>query len=252
LLHSRILLVQQATELQKLNSTQNQILSIISHDLRTPLASLTLLLDNIVAENASQLPTRVLRALDLMEALTKESYEMLDNMLHWTRFQTKQVKPFPVVYDIGKQVSKVMRLYEVTALQKNITITFETYPECLVYADENMIHIVLRNLINNAIKFSPKGSSIDISLETNAEFAKVNISDNGKGLSEEAIHKALSEIEFYSKTGTQGEKGTGLGLKICQHFIKLNSGQFAITSVPEKGTKVSVLLPYGNSFVNFS
>lgn len=227
----------QAVEVQKLNNFQNRIFSVIGHDMRTPLASMTMLLTNFKTETASFLSENQLNYLNLIEILTGETFQMLDNMFHWARYQLNTITPVKVSYNINEQVLKTILLFKATADQKNIAITFNNKETVPVYADENMILSVMRNLLNNAIKYSHMGSEIVIRTETDEEKTSVFFKDNGVGLDPEELQNAFSDFDFQSTPGTAGEKGTGLGLKICSYFINLNGGKLEASSTKGGGSE---------------
>ena len=126
---------------------------------------------------------------------------------------------------------------------KDQTITAEINDDFFVYADENMVNLIFRNLLSNAMKFTPINGKIKISVIENSQFVQISVSDSGAGISEENIQKILSNDNFHTSRGTSNEKGTGLGLKLCKDFIKKNNGAFFIESKIGKGSTFVFTLP---------
>lgn len=237
----------QAKELKTLNSFQNRLFSVISHDVRTPLATINILLQNLKTDTSVLLPDKIMNHLNLMDALTSETYQMLNNMFQWARYQIHNPKVTKVDYDISEQIVKTIRLYETMANHKKINIIYTDTRKTYVYADENMVQIVLRNLINNAFKYSQPGSAITINSKTNEDVVTISVADQGIGMDSQELQNAFSEMEFHSAPGTQGEKGTGLGLKICAYFINLNDGKISASSKKGDGSTFQFSLPVKNN-----
>lgn len=230
----------QAESLENLNLTKDKIFSIISHDLRGPIHQvqqmLNLLEYTFITEGdfKSVLP-------DLKESV-RYTVSLTDNLLHWARNQMEGVKVKPSTFDIHEIIEENFRLFRPLATRKNIALTntFENHAD--VYADKDMIKLVIRNLVNNAIKFTDTTGNVEMGAHIKENYITVYIADTGKGIRKEDVSKILQK-ETFSTSGTQGERGVGLGLSLCQEFIEKNSGQLYIESELNKGSKFSFTIP---------
>jgi signal transduction histidine kinase len=230
----------QAESLENLNLTKDKIFSIISHDLRGPINQvqqmLNLLEYTYITEGdfKSVLP-------DLKESV-RYTVSLTDNLLHWARNQMEGVKVKPSVFDIHEVIEENFRLFRPLAVRKSVTLTNTFEDHFQVFADKDMIKLVIRNLVNNAIKFTDANGSIEMGARIQSNYITVYIRDTGKGIRNEDISKILSK-ETFTTTGTQGERGVGLGLSLCQEFIEKNAGQLYIESELNKGSKFSFTIP---------
>ncbi len=167
---------------------------------------------------------------------------MLEKLLTWANSQLKGAKVNPSVIHVSSWLTSLSRLYTLTALQKEITLTVSAAEDLTMYADEDMIALALGNLVNNAIKFTPEGGKIDIIAYTDPQGIGIKVVDNGVGISE-ARQAKINGYGIDSTPGTDGEQGTGLGLIICRDFVNQNGGHFAIDSQPGKGSTFYFVLP---------
>ena len=234
-------LEKQKQELANLNTTKNRLFSIIAHDLKAPIFALRTLFQNMHQFNV---PAADIKAM-VPEVLKDINYTtgLMENLLQWSKSQMQADTVQPQVLQMRTMVEEIAMLLRQPLQEKEITLQLEKESETLAFADRNMIHSVLRNLISNAIKFTPKGGSISIGIEE-AEHEKVNfyVQDTGVGISEEALEK-ISRQNFYTTSGTACETGTGLGLLLCNELLAKNNSQLVIESVPGKGSRFSFLLP---------
>ena len=229
-------------ELSILNQKKDFIFSILSHDLRSPLTTLkgflSLLIDDAgltkedVQKHASNIRNSVTGALDL-----------IDNTLFWSLSQTGTITFEPSPFFLNDILAKVQDLYSLTATRKQIMFTVETTGKIIVNGDENMVYVTLRNIVSNALKFTPEGKSVKIIASQYHPFAEIAIHDEGIGMSPAYIEKLLSDDQVSIKKGTSNEKGTGLGLVLCKKFIQMNNGELKVKSVEGSGTQFVVRLP---------
>ena len=180
---------------------------------------------------------------EMINETTEEAFNLLENLLRWTRNQTEKNHVVPSEFDIASAIHQVISLFTTIADSKNIHLLPRIYLQLEVYADEDMIKTVLRNLISNAIKFTYPGGKIEIHLTTDKEFAWVSVKDNGIGLSPEEQKKIMNGKKWLTTYGTKNEKGYGLGLQLCRDFIRMNKGKFHIVSTPGKGSTFSFTIP---------
>ena len=145
--------------------------------------------------------------------------------------------------DVKKIIDDNLELLHSTAHTKNISTISEIDRSTLVYADQNMVHTIIRNLISNAIKYTNNGGYVKLKSKSFPEYIKIFIQDNGVGIDQDNIHKLFRIDESYTTSGTQKEKGTGLGLILCKEFVEKNGGKITVESTPGKGSTFSFTLP---------
>jgi len=232
---------EQATELERLNQLKDRIFSIIAHDLRGPMVNLSEILKMIASKQISDEEFKAL-APSLSKDITYTT-DLLENILHWSRSQLKGYGINKEIFNLRNLILNEIHYHQPAADLKNIKIIHDVFPGEMAYADMLMMQIVIRNIINNAIKFCREGCEIQIT----AFYQKENnllvcIEDNGVGMPEETLDKLFKE-ENISTRGTSDEKGTGLGLLVCKDFMKRNDGDIHVTSSVGKGTKVCITIP---------
>jgi len=183
---------------------------------------------------------------DLNEA-AENGYNLLQNLLIWTRSQTNRIHILKTNFILADIVKDVKALAEFNLTDKNQTLSTDVNPNLVVYADKDMIAVVLRNLIFNAIKFSSKGSDISLKASANDETVRVDVIDSGIGIAEENIGKLFAIDKNTTTQGTEGETGTGLGLVLCKEFVEKNNGRIWVESQLGKGSAFSFVLPAGKN-----
>jgi len=230
----------QAEELRELNALKDKLFSIISHDLRSPLASLISMLS--LAKDGHFSADEEKTILNELSKNVEYNTELLENLLKWASSQLKGNVINPLTFDMYAVAANKVRLYEKAANLKGIKLVNETSANSNVFADRDMIEIVLRNLITNAIKFSKSGDKITVTSSQKNGIIEVCVSDSGLGIPEETIGRLFGKQTF-STRGTLNEKGTGLGLILCRDFVKLNGGTIWVESVLNKGSKFYFTLP---------
>lgn len=234
---------QQNLQLQDLNATKDKFFSIISHDLKGPLNSLTsfsgLLInhtDKLSKEDIQMLAT------DLDKSV-KNLFALLENLLEWSRSQTGNIDFKPESLDLTSILNENKALLEGQAGVKKIAIEQHQSESMMVKAHKHSVTTVVRNLLSNAIKFTPEGGTISMNIEKEKGFVKVSVSDTGVGMSPEIIDKLFRIDSKHSTKGTANEKGTGLGLILCKDFIEKNGGQISVSSELNKGSVFYFTLP---------
>lgn len=239
--HEKIL--QQNTELQQLNATKDKFFSIISHDLKGPLNSLTsfsgLLINYFDSLSKEEIQTL---AKDLDKSL-KNLFALLENLLEWSRSQTGAIEFKPEAFNLAELVQENIDLLSAQAGTKEITLRYADPQPVMVMAHKNSVTTVIRNLISNAIKFTPKGGTITVSATKSSEEALISVADSGVGMSKEVIDKIFRIDAKHSTKGTADEKGTGLGLVLCKDFVEKNNGSIGVQSEEGKGSTFYFTLP---------
>jgi signal transduction histidine kinase len=229
----------QAEELTIINSTKNRLFSIISHDLRSPIASLKSVIQ--LAEN-EQITVQEFKEISIhIKQNVNNLSVMLENLLFWSRSQLEEIKPNLRPFDLDFVIDEIISIFKHNALQKQIELTKHSAKTMQAYGDEYQIRIVLINLVNNALKFTPQYGKIVIDSSIEGQFITIKIIDSGIGMAKDELMKIFKNPSI--KSGTAGEKGTGFGLFICKELIEKNGGNIEIESVYGKGTNVILLLP---------
>ena len=235
-----IVLEKQKEELTELNALKNKLFSIISHDLKAPMYALR----NFFSEmEQNKLSARELKKMlpGVVNDLTYTT-NLMDNLLQWAKSQMHSDVVYPQKLDIGSMIAETTQLLNRQSSAKQIKIEADTSEGVFGFMDKDMLNVVLRNLISNAIKFTPEKGKIKIGVHENCTMVEVYVQDSGAGISPEALKK-INGKGFYSTRGTANEAGTGLGLKLCREFMTRNGGQLYIESKPGKGSTFSFSLP---------
>lgn len=229
-------------ELQELNETKNKFFSIIAHDLRAPIGSLNSLIDLLKDNQIS--PKDFMQFAPKLSEQVKSISFTLNNLLVWGQAQMKGTISRPSLINLQLIANNSILLLKELANKKNIVITNNIPYSAKAFIDEDQINLVFRNLISNAIKFTPQDGKIMIFAKENSGFWEVEIRDNGVGISQEIIDVILSKkTQFGTTYGTENEKGTGLGLNLCKEMIKKNKGTMWIESKVNIGTSFFFKLP---------
>ncbi|MCK5148270.1 hybrid sensor histidine kinase/response regulator [bacterium] len=230
-------------ELKELNATKDKFFSIIAHDLKSPLISL-LSGSRLLSNDISSLDMEVIEtvAIELKEN-TKKLFELLENLLDWSRMQMKRTEFNPVKLPLHALLFKTIQLLTEHASAKGIHIENIIAPTLEIYADKDMINSVFHNLISNAIKFTREGGLIQINAKQQDKMMLVTVLDTGIGMKQKKIDKLFKIDEHVTSPGTDGEKGTGLGLILCKEFIEKNGGRIRVESKVNEGSQFSFTLP---------
>ena len=229
----------QAEELKIVNSTKNRLFSIISHDLRSPLSSLKNIIQLVEEEHISvqefkELSNHIKQNVDNLSG-------MLENLLYWSLSQLEEIKPNFRPFDLDFIVDEILSIFKENAIQKQISLTKHSAKNLQAYGDEYQIRTIIINLVNNALKFTPRNGKIVIDSNIEGQFIKLKIMDSGIGIEKSELMQIFNNPTI--KSGTAGEKGTGFGLFLCKELIEKNGGKIEIESVIGKGTTIILSLP---------
>ena len=238
----RIIEKQNAELLATLNN-RDKMYSVIAHDLRSPMASIRMVLNLVVQSSSPDTVGPELYALlDQANRESEEVHDLLDNLLKWTKSQTGRLNVVLQDLDLNDIIPGVVEIFEMIAQTKKIKLDLQRIDDKLiVVADNDMLKTVVRNFMSNAIKFSPEGSSIEIVMQKEGDFAKVSVRDHGVGIAADRIDTIFHKGE--TTYGTGGEEGSGLGLQLCQDFARKIGGDCTVESVEGQGSTFSVLIP---------
>jgi signal transduction histidine kinase len=239
-------LIEKISEQNKILESDNihkqKLLSIIGHDVKNPLSSVYSL-SEFLATNSDSIDSNELKNyLKTINKAVKNSLSLLDNLLIWSMNRIGKLNYNFSDISLSPMINKVLELYDSNIKEKNITIDVNLTIES-VHVDENTTSAILRNLVNNAIKFSPQNGKIKIQSETKDGFIALSIIDNGRGLSAQEINSILNDNDYYHLISPKNESSTGLGLQIVKDFLKINKGKLSITSTPGLETAFTITLP---------
>ncbi|MCX6286224.1 MAG: ATP-binding protein [Bacteroidetes bacterium] len=243
ILHQKEILEKQKQELLELNATKDKFFSIIAHDLRSPISTLISLSEVLRTDMDLLEPFQQKEILESLHDLSKNYLKLLDNLLQWARVQSGRMIPEPADFDLAEAIRDVISFYQPYALDKQIRLVERNIAPVKVFADKNMIRVVLRNLISNAIKFTQPGGEIHIITINKDSWVEVIVQDNGLGMSPEVLYGMFKLDKTQSSNGTAGERGTGLGLHLCKEFVELNKGTIKVESQKGFGSIFNFTIP---------
>lgn len=227
-------------ELEKQVATKNKFFSIISHDLKNPVSILVGFTELLLSNHKKYSEDEKLKMYQTIHNSSEKTYKLLEDLLSWARTQTNNIPIKPVIFDMK------------TVLDENIAISnhklkeieiVKNYDSLMVYADIDMVHTIIRNLISNAVKYTPRGGKIIVKGKQEETFVKVSVTDNGVGIPAQKLPVLFQIDKAFSTKGTEKESGTGLGLILCAEFVARNNGDITVESEEGKGSKFTVTLP---------
>jgi len=231
-------------QLQKLNAEKDKFFSIIAHDLRTPFNSF-LGLTQIMAEDLRSLKMSQIQ--EIAVSISKSAnnlYRLLENLLQWSQIQYGAIPFNPEAVQLSLVAGESIELIHEFAKSKGIEITYEIPDNSVVFADSNMLQTIIRNLISNAVKFTPKGGRVNLSAKaTDDKYIEISIKDSGIGMNQTLINNLFRLDIKTNRTGTEGEPSSGLGLLLCKEFIEKHGGKIWVASEVGKGSEFYFTLP---------
>lgn len=234
-----VLLNKQAIELQDLNNLKNKLFSVIAHDLKSPMYALRNIFQNI---EKYDLPADDVKAM-IPEVVKDLNYTttLMENLLQWAKCQMQTLEVTMGVVNMREVANEVIHYLKGQAEFKNIRLVNNIKRNAMVTGQQDMLQLVLRNLVSNAIKFTPENGCVQIGSEYGPDNIEVFVKDSGIGLSASHLDK-ISHNEYFTTRGTCSEKGTGLGLMLCKEFLAKNNGTLHITSEEGIGSRFSFSL----------
>ncbi|XDD44781.1 ATP-binding protein (plasmid) [Leptospira sp. WS60.C2] len=233
-------------ELQLLNQTKDKFFSIISHDLKGPIGGMNTFIGMLMEDMETRSPKRMRNDLNILYQSSGEVYALLENLLTWARSQTNEISFLPENVSVKSLVDTVISYFTFMTENKGIRIQNLVEKDTVVFADENMLETILRNLVSNAIKYSHVGGQVIVTANSIDGNVSIQVEDFGTGISDE-IRSTFFQIDAKQKSmpGTLGERGTTLGLILCKEFIEKNHGKIFVESEVGKGSKFYFTLPKG-------
>lgn len=233
-------LEQQKKEMDELNVFKNKLFSIIAHDLKAPMYALRNLFENIQQHNTTESEFKTV----LPHVMSDLNYttSLMENLLQWAKSQMQAETAVVQHLNISAVANDAIKLLRLQTEAKSQIIVLAAAPEVYALADKDMLQLVLRNLISNAIKFSPRGGNIEVGIAPFKGYVEVYVKDSGRGISADALKKIKQKV-FYTTKGTGSETGTGLGLLLCHEFLQKNKSSLTIESEEGTGSIFSFTLP---------
>lgn len=236
-------LEQQKTELNNINKTKDKMFLIIGHDLRGPIGNLKSLIEMLLEEDEIMSNKSLVDIFSIFMKSVQSVSDLLENLLLWAKSQRGEIMFNPVDLSLNTIINKNLQLFRTIADHKEISIRSSMVGNYDVHADKNMLLTVVRNILSNAIKYTPRGGEISISVERDDKFHKVIIKDTGIGFDNKTSEKIFDDKSFYTTSGTNNEAGSGLGLLLTKDFVKANGGDIWADSEQNKGTIFYFTIP---------
>ena len=236
------------TKLEELNATKDKFFKIIAHDLRNPFAGimgLSEIMENALKDSERLNESTFLQYSQLIFSSAKSALSLIENLAHWAKSQTGEIVVSPRNLSFNKLLCSTIPIVTSNAFNKNITIERNLTDQDTVFADEALSNTIVRNLLTNAIKFTHPGGKIIVSTKIEGDFLEISISDTGIGISPKNLSKIFRIDSKFSSLGTDKEKGTGLGLILCQEFVEIQGGTIRVESELGKGSTFTFTLPLG-------
>jgi signal transduction histidine kinase len=230
-------------ELESINTIKNKLISVIAHDLKNPFNSITGYSELLVTDLSGYSNEEIVMFLGIIHDNAIKGNMLLDNLLQWSRLQTRTIQFLPVVHNLYKLVNDELFFTQHKAKEKQVSINNEVPTDLEVFADSNMLKTVIRNLLSNALKFTPKGGSVTIHSKAEAESVLVSVTDSGEGIEPHIKEKLFTGEAGVTTTSDSGEKGTGLGLMLCKDFVLKHKGEIWVESKPGEGASFFFRLP---------
>ncbi len=230
-------------KLKELNASKDLFFSIITHDIRNPISIFLNIAELLVNSSQSMNDEEKMYFINELYNSAKNLNSLLSNLLTWSRLQRGKIELIQSKEDIFDISRYVISLIEQYANNKGVKIISNLSQNTFIYADANMVSGIFRNLINNAIKFSHKGSEIIIDAIDRKTYIEISVQDFGIGIKEDDIGKLFKIDSQFTTLGTNKEKGTGLGLILCKEFVEMNTGKIWVESIENSGSTFFFTLP---------
>ena len=236
-------IVRQNEELRRTINNRDKMYSVIAHDLRSPMASIRMVLNlavNVVSRE--MVGDEIFSLLDKANRESEETHDLLDNLLKWTKSQTGRLNVVYQDIDLDDIVPGVVDIFHMIAEMKKINLQYiPSNEKLIVHGDNDMLKTIIRNFISNAIKFSSEGKGVEVFCTREGDFARISVRDHGVGISPERVETIFHKGD--TTYGTSGEEGSGLGLQLCEDFARKNGGEAQVESVLGEGSTFSFTVP---------
>jgi PAS domain S-box-containing protein len=236
-------LLEATEDLKEINATKDKFFSIIAHDLRNPFSHILGFTELLLSNYDDFDKSKTIEILEMIYQSSEKTFDLLENLLLWANSQKGTIVFSPEMIKLSEVINDVIEKYKGITIQKGIAVNFFMLEEQIVFADKNMLNTVLRNLLNNSIKYSHKGGNIDITVKMQKEQILLSIIDYGTGMEEETLKEIFRTSNQKSLPGTSNEKGTGLGLILCKEFVEKHGGKIWAESRLGEGSSFKFTLP---------
>ena len=237
-------LTEKNDQLQTLNATKDKLFAIISHDLKNPLSAFRSITQSLNSNIATISTDQIHYFVKELQQSSEQLYDLLQNLLNWAILQIDSITIKKENFDLKNVIDQTMSLHSNIANSKDIQLKSLLPESMIVFSDKNIVQTVLRNLVSNAIKFTPSQGSIEIGIEKKQNELLICVSDTGIGIAKEDLGKLFRINEDISKIGNSTEKGTGLGLILCKEMVEKIGGKINAESEQNKGSKFYFTLPF--------
>jgi len=237
----------QRKQLELSTAFEKKVFSIIGHDLRSPIGNVRTYIDAFLMVHDEMDESTILLLKDLY-LLSDNAFNLLENLMNWAKSQSGGIVCRPRNESIQSLIKTILTLFNMQADSKNIQLQFKASEPVMGYFDPELISVVVRNLISNALKFTPHGGTVNISTyvmkqNNGEERAIINVTDTGMGMPAEIVDNLLNKNIHFTTYGTDNEKGSGLGFQLCKEFVSMNHGNIWIESSPGTGSSFIINLP---------
>lgn len=240
---SRKTIQEDALKLKLMNEEKDRLFSIIAHDLRGPIRSFVSLAELFLDDETAMEPVMIRELANGMHQSALSLHELLENLLNWSLMQQEKAIVNEEELDMKLLFQRAVNLNQERIAAKEIMVFNQLEPQCRTKADENMVSTIIRNLISNAVKFTPRGGKVFItSSQSDNNLMKFTVQDTGIGMSPELMSKLFDYDKKVCRPGTEGEPSSGLGLMIIREFVHRNGGELSVESVVHEGSKFSFTL----------
>ena len=226
-----------ANKLELINKSKDKLFSIVSHDMKSPTIAQKMVVVDLLERYDNYTTDEIKQYFGYLRDVSEAQVNLMQNTVG--REFKQENKYNPIVFNLAEVINDAVKLLSIAAERKNIELKTEMPEECYTFADKQMISTVVRNLINNAVKFSHRGSEVIIKIASSKKGWQVMVEDFGIGMTEKQIASIFSKKEAILSDGTLGEKGSGLGLTVSMEFIEKNDDKLLVESKVDKGTKIS-------------
>ncbi|OMF26276.1 hypothetical protein BK133_20730 [Paenibacillus sp. FSL H8-0548] len=237
---------QHLEQIAQLSRLKDQLFTIVSHDIRSPLA-LQYQLVELLEEDRHSFDPEHREIIETLGDQIRNTLGMANNLLEWFRSQRDDMVLRPQVIELSEVVEDCCHMLHITSEAKHISVNHTIALGTRVYADREALGLIIRNLLSNAIKFTGLGGSVQVDAQLSGDMVIVSVRDNGLGMEEEQVHQLFAEKQLNSSSGTLGEKGSGLGLLVSRQFIQLSGGRIWVESIAGQGSTVHFTMRDGTA-----
>jgi signal transduction histidine kinase/Tfp pilus assembly protein PilF len=235
-------------ELNTANEEKDKLFSIIAHELRNPLYWFQNLAEVLSRNYRIMKPEKIQKSLFSLDESAKNAFHLMDNLLHWSRSRLNRITPKKAKYSLLSVINESLKMYETIIQYKEIELKISVAETTQVYVDTDLLGCVIRNLVSNAIKYTPNKGIISIESSEGKDFVNVIVGDTGTGIICKNFDDIFKKNNHISHPGLMQEKGSGLGLKLCKEFVELNGGDIWVTNSDEMGTRFMFTVQNGNCY----